>query len=75
MAQLRRPGRQRSADARLARDGRLRRRRYRTGCCKLSDKGGDAEFTDEDGLRIRELAELIGAALDALRLSHERAAA
>jgi GAF domain-containing protein len=48
---------------------------YRYGLLQLSDKGGDAEFTEEDAVRVRELAELIGAALDALRLSHERAAA
>jgi GAF domain-containing protein len=48
---------------------------YRYGLLQLSDKGGGADFTEEDGLRIRELADLIGAALDALRLSHERAAA
>jgi hypothetical protein len=48
---------------------------YRYGLLQLSDKGGDAEFTEDDALRIRELADLIGAALDALRLSHERPAA
>jgi GAF domain-containing protein len=48
---------------------------YRYGLLQLSDKGGDAEFTEEDEERIRELAELVGAALDALRLTHERAAA
>ena len=48
---------------------------YRYGLLQLSDKGGGADFTEEDALRIRELADMIGAALDALRLSHERAAA
>jgi hypothetical protein len=48
---------------------------YRYGLLQLSDKSGDAEFTDEDEVRLRELAELVGAALDALRFGQERAAA
>jgi GAF domain-containing protein len=48
---------------------------YRYGLLQLSDKAAGADFTEEDGQRLSELAELTGAALDALRLSHERAAA
>jgi len=48
---------------------------YRYGLLQLSDKAGDADFTEEDEVRIRELADLTGAALDALRFSHERTAA
>jgi GAF domain-containing protein len=48
---------------------------YRYGLLQLSDKAPGADFTEEDEVRIRELADLVGAALDALRLSHERAAA
>jgi hypothetical protein len=48
---------------------------YRYGLLQLSDKAGGAHFTEEDGLRLGELAQLVGAALDALRLTHERAAA
>ena len=48
---------------------------YRYGLLQLSDKGAGANFTDEDGARLGELAKLVGAALDALRLTHERAAA
>jgi GAF domain-containing protein len=48
---------------------------YRYGLLQLSDKSGDAEFTEEDEVRVRELAELVGAALDALRFGQERAAA
>jgi GAF domain-containing protein len=48
---------------------------YRYGLLQLSDKGGDADFTEEDEVRLRELAELVGAALDALRLSHTPATA
>jgi GAF domain-containing protein len=48
---------------------------YRYGLLQLSDKAEGADFTEEDELRLGELAELTGAALDALRLSHERAAA
>jgi GAF domain-containing protein len=48
---------------------------YRYGLLQLSDKAGGANFTEEDGLRLGELAQLVGAALDALRLTHERAAA
>jgi len=48
---------------------------YRYGLLQLSDKAGEAEFTEEDGRRLGELAQLVGAALDALRLTHERAAA
>jgi hypothetical protein len=47
---------------------------YRYGLLQ-SDKGGEGDFTAEDEVRLRELAELVGAALDALRFSHERAAA
>jgi hypothetical protein len=48
---------------------------YRYGLLQLSDKAAGADFTEEDEVRIRELADLVGAALDALRFSHERAAA
>jgi GAF domain-containing protein len=48
---------------------------YRYGLLQLSDKSAGADFTEEDELRLRELAELVGAALDALRFSHERATA
>ncbi len=48
---------------------------YRYGLLQLSDKAGGANFDEEDGLRLGELAQLVGAALDALRLTHERAAA
>jgi GAF domain-containing protein len=37
------------------------------GLLQLSDKSGGAEFTGEDEDRIRELAALAGATLDALR--------
>ena len=47
---------------------------YRYGLLQLSDKGGETDFTPEDEVRLRELAELVGAALDALRFSHEHAA-
>jgi GAF domain-containing protein len=47
---------------------------YRYGLLQLSDKGGEADFTPEDEVRLRELAELVGAALDALRFSHAQAA-
>jgi hypothetical protein len=43
---------------------------YRYGLLQLSDKRAGADFTEEDAVRLRELAELVGAALDALRLSH-----
>jgi hypothetical protein len=39
------------------------------GLLQLSDKHGDADFTEEDEVRLRELSHLVGAALDALRLS------
>jgi GAF domain-containing protein len=42
---------------------------YRYGLLQLSDKRGDADFTEEDEVRLRELSHLVGAALDALRLS------
>ena len=42
---------------------------YRYGLLQLSDKEGGADFTAEDETRIHELAQLIGAALDALRLT------
>jgi hypothetical protein len=48
---------------------------YRYGLLQLSDKAPGADFTEEDEVRIRELADLVGAALDALRFTHERAAA
>jgi GAF domain-containing protein len=48
---------------------------HRYGLLQLSDKAAAANFTEEDGLRLGELAQLVGAALDALRLTHERAAA
>lgn len=37
------------------------------GMLQLSDKGGGADFTEEDEDRIRELAAFAGATLDALR--------
>jgi hypothetical protein len=40
-------------------------RRY--GLLQLSDKHGDADFTEEDSASIRELAALVGDTLDALR--------
>jgi hypothetical protein len=40
---------------------------FRHGLLQLSDKRGDAEFTDEDAASIRELAALVGETLDALR--------
>jgi GAF domain len=40
-------------------------RRY--GLLQLSDKQGDAEFTEEDSASIRDLAALVGDTLDALR--------
>ena len=40
-------------------------RRY--GLLQLSDKRGDADFTEEDSASIRDLAALIGETLDALR--------
>jgi GAF domain-containing protein len=43
---------------------------YRYGLLQLSDKGGGADFTEEDAARVRELADLVGAALDALRCAH-----
>jgi len=48
---------------------------YRYGLLQLSDKRGDGDFTAEDEVRLQELAELVGAALDALRFSHAPAAA
>jgi GAF domain-containing protein len=42
---------------------------YRYGLLQLSDKRAEADFTEEDELRLRELGELVGAALDALRFS------
>ena len=48
---------------------------YRHGLLlQLSDKRAGAEFTEADEVRLREPAELVGAALDALRFSHEQAA-
>jgi hypothetical protein len=49
--------------------------RIRYGLLHLSDNAGDADFTEEDEVRVRELAELVGAALDALRFGQARAAA
>jgi hypothetical protein len=43
------------------------------GLLQLSDKGGGAEFTEQDADNVRELAAFAGAALDALRAA--RAAA
>jgi GAF domain-containing protein len=43
---------------------------YRYGLLQLSDKRDGADFTEEDALRLQELAELVGAALDALRFAH-----
>jgi GAF domain-containing protein len=48
---------------------------YRYGLLQLSDKRAGEDFSEEDAVRIRELADLVGAALDVLRLGHERAAA
>jgi len=48
---------------------------YRYGLLQLSDKQLGADFSEEDAVRTRELADLIGAALDVLRLGHQRAAA
>jgi hypothetical protein len=48
---------------------------YRYGLLQLSDKAAGADFDEEDARRVGELAELVGAALDALRLTHENAAA
>jgi GAF domain-containing protein len=42
---------------------------YRYGLLQLSDKAAGADFTEEDAARIGELGQLIGAALDALRLT------
>jgi GAF domain-containing protein len=42
---------------------------YRYGLLQLSDKAAGGDFTEEDEVRLRELAELVGAALDALRIS------
>jgi GAF domain-containing protein len=42
---------------------------YRYGLLQLSDKRAEADFTEEDEVSLRELAHLVGAALDALRLS------
>ena len=44
---------------------------YRYGLIQLSDKRAGADFSEEDGERLRELAKLIGAALDALRIVHD----
>jgi GAF domain-containing protein len=42
---------------------------YRYGLLQLSDKRAEADFSEEDEVSLRELAHLVGAALDALRLS------
>ena len=39
----------------------------RYGLLQLSDKEGGADFTEEDADRVRDLAALVGEALDALR--------
>jgi GAF domain-containing protein len=44
------------------------------GLLQLSDKAGDAEFTERDADHIRELAAFAGAALDALRAAGGAAA-
>jgi len=49
------------ASAVYGEDGRL------YGLLQLTDKQGDADFTEEDGEAIRELAALVGETLDALR--------
>lgn len=41
---------------------------YRYGLIQLSDKRPGADFTEEDGQRLLELAVLVGASLDALRV-------
>jgi hypothetical protein len=43
---------------------------YRYGLLQLSDKRDGADFVEEDEVRIRELADLVGAALDALRCAY-----
>jgi hypothetical protein len=43
---------------------------YRYGLLQLSDKRDGADFTAEDEARIRDLADLVGAALDALRCAY-----
>jgi hypothetical protein len=48
-------------------------RRY--GMLQLSDKQGDAEFTEDDEVCVRELAALVGETLDALRAARTPAAA
>jgi len=40
---------------------------YRYGLLQLSDKADGADFTAEDEVRIHDLAQLVGSALDALR--------
>jgi hypothetical protein len=42
-------------------------RRY--GLLQLSDKQGEADFTEEDADCVRELAGLVGETLDTLRLA------
>ncbi len=37
------------------------------GLLQLSDKARDADFSDQDGERLRELAAFVGATLDAFR--------
>jgi hypothetical protein len=48
---------------------------YRYGLLQLSDKRAGADFSEEDAVRLRELAALVGATLDALRLAHAAASA
>jgi GAF domain len=45
-------------------------RRY--GLLQLTDKQGDANFSEEDSASIRELAALVGETLDALRAAGDR---
>ena len=44
------------------------------GMLQLSDKAGGADFTEQDGEHVRELAAFAGAALDALRAARGGAA-
>jgi GAF domain-containing protein len=45
------------------------------GLLQLSDKAAGADFTEEDGDNIRELAAFAGATLDALRAARGRSTA
>lgn len=44
---------------------------FRHGLLQLSDKRGDADFTEEDAASVRELAALVGETLDALRTASD----